>query len=158
VEFADKDGSGDYQMTAGPVESVRAITPYRKWLNEDVAYIISSQERAAFLKLASDEEREQFIQQFWQRLGEPFREAHYRRIAYANEHFTTGIPGWKADRGRIYITYGPPDAIANSGGSKSIFWTYLRIDGPSSAYVFIFEDSDGKGEFRLTNDPAAPPK
>jgi GWxTD domain-containing protein len=156
VKFADKDGSGDYQMTAGPVESVFAITPYRKWLNEDVAYIVSSEERAAFLKLASDEEREQFIGQFWQRRGgAAFRDEHYRRIAYANEQFATGIPGWRTDRGRIYVIYGPPDAIARSSDSKSIFWTYTRIDRTGSAYVFIF-DSDGRGDFRLTNEPGEP--
>ena len=156
VEFVNSDGSGDFRMTSDPAEKQRASTPYRKWLNEDAAYIISSEERAAFLKLASDEEREQFIESFWQRLGEPFREEHYRRIAHANEHFSTGIPGWKTDRGRIYVIYGPPDAIASSSDSKSILWTYLRIDGPSSAHVFIFEDPDGRGDFRLTNDPGAP--
>jgi GWxTD domain-containing protein len=157
VEFVDRDGTGDYRMTSDPSEKEKASTPYRKWLHEDAAYIITEAERAAFLKLASDEEREQFIGQFWQRLGEPFRAEHYRRIAYANEHYTTGIPGWKTDRGRIYVTYGPPDAIADSSDSKSIFWTYSRIDRTGGAYAFIF-DSDGKGEFFLTNDPAAPPK
>jgi GWxTD domain-containing protein len=141
-------------MTSDPSEK-EASTPYRKWLNEDAAYIITGQERAAFLKLSSDEEREQFIEQFWQRLGEPFRAEHYRRIAYANEHFSTGIPGWKTDRGRIYVTYGAPDAIGSSSDSKSIYWNYSRIDRTGSAYVFVF-DSDGRGEFRLTNDPDEP--
>jgi GWxTD domain-containing protein len=155
VEFVDRDGSGDYRMTTDSHEKEKASTPYRKWLNEDVAYIISWEERAAFVKLTSDEEREQFIASFWQRLGEPFRQEHYRRIAYANEHFTAGIPGWKTDRGRIYVIYGPPDAIARSGDLKSILWIYTRIDGAGSAYTFIF-DSDGRGEFRLTNDPGEP--
>jgi GWxTD domain-containing protein len=91
-------------------------TPYRKWLNEDVAYIITDEERAAFKRLQTDEEREQFIEQFWLRrdptpdtVENEFKEEHYRRIAYANENFASGIPGWKTDRGRIYITYGPPD-------------------------------------------------
>src|SRR5215813_6981131 len=91
-------------------------TPYRKWLNEDVAYIISDEERTAFKRLQTDEEREQFIEQFWLRrdptpdtIENEFKEEHYRRIAYANEQFASGIPGWKTDRGRIYITYGPPD-------------------------------------------------
>src|SRR5512140_3821812 len=93
-------------------------TPYRKWLNEDVAYIITDEERAAFKKLQTDEEREQFIEQFWLRrdptpdtIENEFKEEHYRRIAYANEHYASGIPGWKADRGRIYIAYGPADEI-----------------------------------------------
>ena len=91
-------------------------TPYSKWLNEDVTYIITDEERSAFLRLQTDEEREQFIESFWLRrdptpdtLENEFEEEHYRRIAYANEHFASGIPGWKTDRGRIYITYGPPD-------------------------------------------------
>src|SRR5271170_4418700 len=89
---------------------------YRKWLDEDVVYIISPEERSAFLHLATNEEREQFIEQFWQRRNpdpdsadNTFKEEHYRRIAYANEHYSSGIPGWKADRGRIYIIWGPPD-------------------------------------------------
>ena len=101
-------------------------TPYRKWLNEDVAYIITDEERTAFKRLQTDEEREQFIEQFWLRrdptpdtVENEFKEEHYRRIAYANEHFASGIPGWKTDRGRIYITYGPPDEIEShpSGGT-----------------------------------------
>src|SRR5471030_408556 len=91
-------------------------TPYRKWLNEDVSYIITDEERTAFKRLQTDEEREQFIEQFWLRrdptpdtVENEFKEEHYRRIAYTNENFASGIPGWKTDRGRIYITYGPPD-------------------------------------------------
>src|SRR6201993_1303752 len=89
-------------------------TPYKQWLNEDVIYIISPEERQAFLQLDTNEEREQFIEQFWlRRSSNPdlpendFKEEHYRRIAYANEHFASGIPGWRTDRGRIYIIWGP---------------------------------------------------
>src|SRR5215472_7454663 len=88
-------------------------TPYKQWLNEDVVYIISPEERQAFLQLETNEEREQFIEQFWlRRSSNPdlpendFKEEHYRRIAYANEHYASGIPGWKTDRGRIYIIWG----------------------------------------------------
>jgi len=93
-------------------------TPYKQWLNEDVIYIISPEERQSFLQLATNEEREQFIEQFWlRRSANPdlpdndFKEEHYRRIAYANEHYASGIPGWKTDRGRMYIMWGPPDEI-----------------------------------------------
>src|SRR5215471_8931599 len=86
---------------------------YKQWLNEDVVYIISPEERTAFLQLSTSEEREQFIEQFWlRRSSNPdlpendFKEEHYRRIAYANEHFASGIPGWRTDRGRIYIIWG----------------------------------------------------
>jgi GWxTD domain-containing protein len=154
VEFVDRDGSGDYRMTADPHEKEKASTPYRKWLNEDAAYIITDEERGAFVKLSSDEEREQFIESFWQRHGEPFRAEHYRRIAYANEHFSTGIPGWKTDRGRIYVIYGPPDAI-DSSDPRVIRWMYRRVEGMGN-HTLVFADSDGRGEFRLTNDPGAP--
>lgn len=91
---------------------------YQRWVNEDVDYIITPEERAAFKKLQTDEEREEFIEQFWLRRDpdpdtpeNEYREEYYRRIAYANEKFTSGIPGWKTDRGRIYITWGPPDSV-----------------------------------------------
>jgi GWxTD domain-containing protein len=99
---------------------------YSKWPVQDVAYIITDEERSAFNGLNNDEEREQFIEEFWRRRDptpetaeNEFKEEHYRRIAYANEHFASGIPGWKTDRGRIYITFGPPDEIEShpSGGT-----------------------------------------
>ena len=99
---------------------------YKKWLKEDVRYIITPEEEAAFKQLSNDEERDQFIEQFWLRRDptpdtpeNEFKEEHYRRIAYANEHFAAGIPGWKTDRGRIYIIWGPPDQIEShpTGGT-----------------------------------------
>src|SRR5437588_807692 len=101
---------------------------YKKWLEQDVRYIITDEERSAFMKLSNDEERDQFIEQFWLRRDptpdteeNEYKEEHYRRIAYANEHFAAGIPGWKTDRGRIYITFGPADTTDShpSGGAYS---------------------------------------
>src|SRR5215470_10027218 len=101
-------------------------TPYKQWLNEDVVYIISPEERSAFLQLETNEEREQFIEQFWLRRStnpdlpdNDFKEEHYRRIAYTNEHYASGIPGWKTDRGRMYIMWGPPDEVEShpTGGT-----------------------------------------
>src|SRR5262245_47239106 len=98
----------------------------RKWIDEDVSYIITNEERATFKKLSTDEERESFIESFWLRrdptpdtIDNEFKDDHYERIAYANEHFASGIPGWKTDRGRIYIMYGKPDEIEShpSGGT-----------------------------------------
>ncbi len=155
-------------------------TPYKKWLNEDVAYIITDEERSAFKTLANDEEREQFITQFWLRRdptpGTPeneFKTEHYRRIAYANEQFspTTGLPGWKTDRGRIYITFGPPDEIEDhssggayvrppeeGGGTISTFpfqqWRYKFIDGVGRNIVIEFVDPTYTREFRMTQDPS----
>lgn len=137
-------------------------TPYKKWLNEDVVYIISEEEKKTFKTLQTDEERENFIESFWLRRDptpdteeNEFREEHYRRIAYANEHFSTGIPGWKTDTGRIYIMYGPPDAI-ETFGAHAMVWTYRFIEGIGNDAEFTFEYSpERNGEFRLTKEPAA---
>lgn len=99
------------------VKSVPIHHEYQRWLNEDVRWIITPEERATYLSLKNDDERDFFIKQFWERRNPPgappntFREEHYRRIAYANEHFAFSKPGWETDRGRIYIEYGPPDKI-----------------------------------------------
>ncbi len=151
---------------------------YRKWLNEDVGYIITDEERAVFRRLQNDEEREQFIEQFWLRrspdpesLENDYKEEHYRRIAYANQHFASGIPGWKADRGRIYIMYGPPDEIEarpsgghynrpieEGGGSTSTYpfevWRYRYIEGVGQNIELEFVDPTMSGEYRLTIDPS----
>ena len=153
-------------------------TPYRKWLNEDVAYIITDEERAAFKRLQTDEEREQFIEQFWLRrdptpdtVENEFKEEHYRRIAYTNENFASGIPGWKTDRGRIYITYGPPDEkethpsggtyerpSEEGGGTTSTYpfeqWRYRYIEGVGTDIIIEFVDPTMSGEYRMTMDPS----
>lgn len=151
---------------------------YRKWLQDDVGYIITDEEKAAFRRLQNDEEREQFIEQFWLRRNpdpetptNDYREEHYRRIAYANEHFASGIPGWKADRGRLYIMYGPPDEIEahpsgghyerpmeEGGGSTSTYpfekWRYRYIEGVGQNIELEFVDPTMTGEYRLTMDPS----
>ena len=153
-------------------------TPYRKWLNEDVTYIITDEEHSAFMRLQTDEERETFIENFWLRrdpspdtVENEFREEHYRRIAYANEHYASGIPGWKTDRGRIYITYGPPDEIDDhssggsyerppeeGGGETSTYpfqqWRYRYIDGVGTNIIIEFVDPTMSGEFHMTMDPS----
>ena len=119
-------------------------TPYQKWLNEDVAYIVTDEERQAWQRLATDEERQHFIEQFWLRRDptpdtaeNESKEQHYRRIAYANERFGSGIPGWKTDRGAIYIVLVPPDEIEShpSGG------TYKRppAQGGGTTTTYPFE-------------------
>jgi len=152
--------------------------PYRSWLNEDVLYIITPEERSAFLQLETNEEREQFIEQFWlRRSSNPdlpdndFKEEHYRRIAYANEHFASGIPGWKTDRGRIYIIWGPPDEIEahptggtydrpmdEGGGSTTTYpwetWRYRYLEGIQENVILEFVDPTSTGEYHLTMDPS----
>ncbi len=153
-------------------------TPYKKWLNEEVYWIISAEERKEFQGLATDDQREQFIEQFWKRRDptpptdeNEYREEYYRRIAYANETFSSSIPGWKTDRGMIYIKYGPPNEreqhpsggsydrpIEEGGGTTTTYpfekWRYRYIDGLGSNVTLEFVDTSGKGEYRMTGDPA----
>jgi GWxTD domain-containing protein len=153
-------------------------TPYRKWLNEDVTYIITDEERQAWKRLSTDDEREQFIEQFWLRRDptpdteeNEYKEEHYRRIAYANEHYASGIPGWKTDRGRTYIVYGPPDEIEShpsggtyerpfeeGGGTTSTYpfekWRYRYIDGIGNDINIEFVDTTMSGEYHMSMDPS----
>ncbi len=149
---------------------------YKKWLDEDVRWIITDEERSAFKQLSNDEERDQFIEAFWQRrdptpdtVENEFKEEHYRRIAYANEHFAAGIPGWKSDRGRIYIQYGPPDEIEShpsggtyerpideGGGSTSTFpfedWRYRYLEDIGQEVIIEFVDTCMCGDYHMTMD------
>ena len=149
---------------------------YKKWLDEDVAYIITDEERKAFKQLSNDEERDQFIEAFWQRRDptpdteeNEYKEEHYRRIEYANEHYAAGIPGWKSDRGRIYIMYGPPDEIEGNpgggtydrpmeegGGSTTTYpfedWRYRYLEGVGQEVIIEFVDKCQCGDFHMTLD------
>jgi len=149
---------------------------YKKWLEEDVFWIITDEERAAFKQLSNDEERDNFIEAFWQRRDptpdteeNEFKEEHYQRIAYANEHFAAGVPGWKTDRGHIYIVYGKPDEIDShpsggsyerpmeeGGGQTSTFpfedWRYRYIEGIGQEVIIEFVDPCMCGEFHMTLD------
>ena len=150
---------------------------YRDWLDKDVTYIITDEERKAFKKLATDDERERFIEEFWRRRDpdpdtdeNEFKEEYYERIAYANEHFSSGIPGWKTDRGRIWIMYGKPDEREThpmggsyerpsyeGGGSTSTYpfeiWFYRYLAGVGSGVEIEFVDPTGSGEYRIARNP-----
>jgi GWxTD domain-containing protein len=149
---------------------------YKKWLDEDVRWIISDEEQKAFKLLSNDEERDQFIEAFWQRrdptpdtIENEFKEEHYRRMAYANEHFAAGIPGWKSDRGRIYIMYGAADEIEShpsggtyerpmdeGGGTTSTFpfedWRYRYLEGIGQEVIIEFVDTCMCGDYHMTMD------
>jgi GWxTD domain-containing protein len=151
--------------------------PWKKWLNEDVVYIITDEEKQAFKRLKTDEERQQFVEQFWLRRDptpdteeNEFKEEHYRRIAYANDHYASGIPGWKTDRGMIYIKYGPADEIDShpsggsyerpyeeGGGETSTYpfetWRYRYIDGIGTNILIEFVDTTMSGEYHISTDP-----
>jgi GWxTD domain-containing protein len=150
---------------------------YQNWLNQDVTYIISNEEEAAFKLLATDEERDQFIEQFWLRRDptpdtaeNEFREEHYRRIQYANEHYAAGIPGWRTDRGRIYIVWGAPDEIEShasggsyqrdakeGGGQTSTFpferWRYRYLEGIGNEIIIEFVDNCQCNDYHIALDP-----
>jgi GWxTD domain-containing protein len=149
---------------------------YKKWLDEDVVWIITDEERAAFKQLSNDEERDQFIEAFWQRRDptpdteeNEYKEEHYARIAYSNEHFAAGIPGWKSDRGRIYIMYGKPDEIEShpsggtyerpieeGGGETSTFpfedWRYRYLENIGQEVIIEFVDTCMCGDYHMTMD------
>ncbi len=165
-----------------PSEKARNVKPelnkaYKDWLEKDVAYIITDEERKAFKKLQTDDERERFIEEFWRRRDpdpdtdeNEYREEYYERIAYANEHFASGIPGWKTDRGRIYIMWGKPDETEShpsggaynresyeGGGSTSTYpferWFYRYLPGVGSGIEIEFVDPTGSGEYRIARNP-----
>ncbi|PYP90472.1 MAG: GWxTD domain-containing protein [Candidatus Angelobacter sp. Gp1-AA117] len=149
---------------------------YKRWLNEDVRWIITDEEMSAFKKLSTNAERDQFIEQFWLRRDptpdteeNEYKEEHYRRIAYANEHFAAGVPGWRTDRGRMYVMYGKPDSIdahpaggpylrpaEEGGGSTSTYpfevWRYRYLDGIGQEIEIEFVDTCGCGEYHMTID------
>lgn len=146
------------------------------WLLEEVPDIITEEERRAFLELGTAEEREQFIEIFWRHRNpdrespfNPIREEHYRRLAYADEHFASGVPGRKTDRGRIYIIWGPPDEIEShptggtfdrpmeqGGGSTTTYawelWRYRHLEGVGENIEIEFVDPSGSGEYHITRD------
>ena len=169
----DKDTKRKMKRTLKELDNA-----YKQWLTEDVTYIITPEERNAFLQLDTNEEREQFIEQFWlRRSSNPdlpdndFKEEHYRRIAYANEHYASGIPGWKTDRGRMYIMWGPADEVEShptggtydrpmeeGGGSTTTYpwetWRWRYLEGIGENIILEFVDPSGSGEYHLTMDPS----
>jgi GWxTD domain-containing protein len=151
--------------------------PWKKWMSEDVVYIITDEEKQAFKRFKTDEERQQFVEQFWLRRDpspdteeNEYKEEHYRRIAYANDHYASGIPGWKTDRGMIYIKYGAPDEIDShpsggsyqrpieeGGGETSTFpfedWRYRYLEGVGTNINIEFVDTTQSGEYHISLDP-----
>jgi GWxTD domain-containing protein len=162
------------QQQKGSIEKMSKY--YKKWMDEDVRWIITDEEAAAFKKLATNAERDQFIETFWQRRDptpdteeNEYKEEHYRRIAYANEHFAAGVPGWRTDRGRMYIMYGKPDSIDShpaggpyirsaeeGGGQTTTFpfevWRYRYLEGIGQEVEIEFVDTCSCGEYHMTLD------
>jgi GWxTD domain-containing protein len=173
----DKDQQSDDVSARARNKKPEVKKVYKDWLNEDVAYIITDKEREIFKKLQTDEERESFIEDFWRKRDpdpdteeNEFKDEYYERIAYANEHYASGIPGWKTDRGRIYIMYGKPDELEShpaggpydrepyeGGGSTSTYpfekWFYRYLEGVGSGIEIEFVDPTGSGEYRIARSP-----
>ena len=140
------------------------LTPaHNKWL-EEVAYIITDKERKIFNQLTSSTMRDRFIKDFWERRdptpwtpANEFKEEYYRRIQYADEIFGRGtpVPGWKTDRGRIYILLGPPDNRSRHPGSRFFYpleiWQYNSAPSAQVKYQFrlIFFKRWGVGDYYL---------
>ena len=161
--------------TSKKKEELKSV--YKRWLEEDVTYIITEDERRAFKALKTDEERDQFIENFWLRRDpdpdtpdNEYKEEYYERIQYANEHFASGVPGWKTDRGRIYIMFGKPDEkeehptggaydrpYYEGGGTTSTYpfetWWYRFIEGVGSDIEIEFVDPSGTGEYHIATNP-----
>ncbi len=174
-----KDGKD--KPSQDPNDKPRNVKPelkeaYKKWINNDVAYIITKEEKRAFNQLVTDEERENFIENFWRRRDpnpdteeNEYREEYYERIAYANEHFASGIPGWRTDRGRVYIAWGKPDSIEShpsggaydrpvyeGGGQTTTYpfevWFYRHLEDVGDGLEIEFVDPTGTGEYRLARN------
>jgi GWxTD domain-containing protein len=193
-EFIDNCRCGEYQLQEDPTNNrgrsatgkqkfspARRVVPasYRKWLDEDVRWIISDDERGEFRKLTTDRQRDDFVEAFWQRRNpnpgssnNTFREEHYRRLSYANSHFgTTEILGCRTHQGRFYISYGPPDEIEHFPRSEHWdedygpgwfdweVWHYRFIEGLGKDASIEFVDTCACGEYHLPRDPfeKAPP-
>lgn len=145
--FADPGRNGEYRLILQSAQRADPALQYNAWISEDVAYISEVHERTAFLRLHTDEERERFIEQFWLRrdpdpatLVNEFKEEHYRRIAYANVRFAQGpTPGWRTDRGRVYIVHGPADEIEmfpNAAANEFPFERWLYRGALRKSFTF----------------------
>ena len=167
----------DEKRDTSAVQQEEAEDYYQRWLNQDVTYIISDEEESVFNSLTSPEEKELFIEQFWRRRDpdlrtaiNEFKEEHYRRIAYVNERFYAGVPGWKTDRGMIYILHGPPHEIesyvtggqynrsfSEGGGSTVVHplevWRYRHLEGVGDDIVLEFVDRTYTGTYKLALFP-----
>jgi len=140
---------------------------YQRWLDEEVNWIITPEERAEFTRLSANEDRNRFVEAFWMLrspAGAPpnkYKEEHYRRLAYANQHFAAGVPGWETDRGRIYIVYGPPDwiKVQSATGDDLVkpkptqLWHYSLLPGYGRDVDLKFVDICECGDYRLQTSP-----
>ena len=165
------------QNTSAKKKAANPDRIYKQWVDEEVRWIITPEERSAFMKLTTDDERDTFIEQFWRRRDpdpdtpeNEYRDEYYRRVAYADAKFASGVPGRNTDRGRIYIVFGPPDSTDShpaggqyqrptneGGGSTSTFpfevWFYRHLDNVSDGIEIEFVDPTMSGEYHIARGP-----
>jgi len=139
---------------------------HKKWLLEEVPYLISEVERDVFLGLESEQEREAFVEAFWRKRDEnpatlenEYRDEHYKRLAYVNEFFGRDSPGpgFRTDRGRYYVLLGPPRNRQNFDGSDAVYpselWFYdnpdLKRYGLPPFFSLLFFRRHGAGELEI---------
>jgi len=161
-------------LQAAAPQKVALPATYKKWLEEEVVYLITPLERDVFLKLQSDRERDLFIKAFWKHRDpnpgskeNAFKTEHYKRIAYANKYYgrSAPLPGWRTDRGRIYIILGEPGDIQRFTGSQGVYpaevWFYQdkKNLGLETGFNLLFYQERGIGDYKLyspaTNGPQA---
>jgi len=168
-------GQTGFSRSGARTSEDKNLARYQKWLDEDVFYIITDDEKSAFEKLTTNRQRESFVINFWERrnptpgsASNAFKEEHYRRLAYVNEHFASRIPGWKTHRGRIYILYGPPDERETHPAISGIslprqapdtrfptdMWRYHQLAGVGQNLAFVFIDRCRCGNYVLVDDPS----
>jgi GWxTD domain-containing protein len=162
-------------VPAGLFAQARTALPdrYKTWLDEDVVYIITKHERDVFLKLQTDKERDIFIEAFWKHRDpapetprNEFQEEHYRRLNHANATFgrSSPLPGWKTDRGRIYILLGEPRNIESYSNVNGVYpteiWFYMGDEalGLPAGFNVIFFKRNGTGDYVLYSPSADGPQ
>jgi len=177
------DQSQNRQATTRALQMDGLPSFYKTWLEQDVRWIITDQERKAFKMLHNDEERDSFVEAFWARrdptpdtFQNEFKVEHYERMDYANKNFGfEDTPGWRSDRGRMYVMYGKPDEIQkylpgdtrseasgqeDDSASKVVglpteVWSYRYLEGVGMDVVLEFVDPCGCGRYQMTLDPAS---
>ena len=139
------------------------LDPVSKDFYDTARLIMTKQESKIFKHLPDKESREEFIDEFWVKRDpdkdteeNEFKEEFFSRIEYANTHFFEGPPGWKTDRGRMYIYFGPPDRMDQNPMSNIqnlrgwILWVYYRY-----GFAVYFFDRRGDGQYNIEPTPAA---
>jgi GWxTD domain-containing protein len=164
--YVYKPGSQPDSAYRGSKESLAAMDFYAMSDSavtqefEEAKYLATDPEQVQFLKLTDTRARQKYLYEFWQRrnpdtatLANPYRDQYLQRVDYANKNLTVAFhPGWKTDRGRVYIVYGPSDEIERFANSDECLpyeiWHYNNLQG---GVIFVFVDRSGTGLYELVH-------